>query len=63
MSASRAFSFAERAESIACQDACRYHIHESVLVEMLGFETVGKLLGFTDRLAAGGTGGNPKLPS
>ena len=63
MSASRAFSFAERAESIARQDACPYHIHELMLAKMLGFASVGELLVFTDRLAAGGTGGNPKLPS
>lgn len=34
-----------------------------MLIKMFGLSSVNKLVGFTDRLATGGTGGNPKLSS
>ena len=63
MSPPRAFSFVERAESIARHDPCRFHVHESVFTKMLGFSSGAELDAFISRLAAGGAGGNPKSAS
>ena len=55
-------SFEQRAESIALYRPTRYHVHETVFRQMLGFQTQTKasFKKFTDRIQKGGTGGNPK---
>ncbi len=57
---SASISFGQRAESILLQRHGKYHVHESVLHQMLEFSTKAQLSKFIDRIQKGSTGGNPK---